>query len=51
MKIMMPDVRLPHVQVIVPEVLAQCTYRLETISPYQAEKTIRPRPGCVVQLV
>ena len=42
--------RLTHVRVMTLEVLASCIYRLEMISPCQAETPIRPRPGCMLQL-
>ena len=43
--------RLTHVRVVMLEVLASCIYRLEMISPCQAEKPIRPQPDCVCATV
>ena len=43
----MLDVRLTHVRVMMSEVRAPCSYRLETISPGQSEKPIRRRSGCM----
>ena len=46
---MMPDDRLIYVRVMKPKVLSPCFYRLETISPCQAVKPIRRRPGSISQ--
>ena len=48
---MMPDVRLTHVRVMILEVLAPGIYRLETVSPCQAEKPIHSRSGSMLQRV
>ena len=39
--------RLSHVRVVMLEVLVSFVYRLEMLSPCQAERPIRPRPDCV----
>lgn len=43
----MPEVRLTHFRVMMPEILTPCIYRVDVISPCRGEN--RPRPGCTQQ--